>query len=172
MNCFLLAAVTADGFIGRHADDRSFDWTSAADKQFYVSQIKTADAIVMGRRSFETFTRYPKDSRWILYTRQTEEFVNPKPDVIMAETTQESPAELLQRLEQEGVESVAICGGASIYTMFIKAKVVNKVFLTVEPIFFGQGIKLFSQEAETNLTLLNTKQLSEQTILLEYQVNS
>lgn len=170
MHVYLLAAVTADGFIGRNATDRSFDWTSPEDKQFYVEMIKKADVIVMGSQTFHTFTRYPKGSRWVLYSRTPEKFINPKPEVITAEATSEEPTALLGRLRNEGVKSVAICGGASIYTMFMQAGLVDTLYLSVEPVVFGEGVKLFSGELNAQLELLAVKKLSEATILLEYQV--
>lgn len=171
MEVFLIAAQTIDGFIARSTDDRSFDWTSPEDKKFYIRQIKQADAIVMGRKSFATFSKYPKDSRWIVYTSKPSEFKNPNPDVIQAEGTSEDPKKLIARLENEGCQTVAICGGASIYTQFLQAGVVDKLYLTVEPVVFGQGISLFSQPIKNiDLQLEEVTKLSGQTLLLTYQV--
>lgn len=171
MEVFLIAAQTLDGFIARHQDDRSFDWTSAEDKQFYVSKIKEADAIIIGRTSFETFSRYPKGSRWLIYTSQPAAFTNPKPAVITAEATNEDPRTLIERLQQEGCQKVAISGGASVYSMFMKAGVITKLYLTIEPVLFGEGIKLFrDQLATTHLQLNEVHKLSDQTVVLEYSV--
>lgn len=174
MHVFLLAAITLDGRIARHEGDKSFDWTSPEDKQFYVSKIKTADAIVMGRSSFETFTRYPKGSRWVIYTSKPDAFVNPKPEVIRAEGTAEAPRLLLKRLEAEGCQNVAICGGASVYTQFMEAGVVNTLFLTVEPVIFGQGVALFNKAVGglmgVHLQLREVHPLAGSTQVLEYEV--
>ncbi len=172
MQVFLIAAMTADGFIARGKNDRSFDWTSLEDKKFYVSKIKQADAIVMGRNSFETFTRYPKNSRWVIYSSNPEKFSNPKPQVIEAEATSEDPANLVKRLESEGVKTLAICGGASIYSMFVRAGLIDRLYLTVEPILFGEGITLFSESfgQGKNLNLQEIHRLSEQTFVLEYSL--
>lgn len=168
MNCFLIAAMTADGFIGRQKDDNSFTWTSAVDKKFYVEKIKTADAIVMGSRTFDSFDKYPPSSRWIIYTNQPAKFTNPKPELIEAEATDESPKELLARLEKEGLKNIAICGGSSIYTLFMEAEVVQTLYLTVEPVLFGQGVRLFKNKIEQKLELVKSKALSAQTLLLTY----
>lgn len=170
MQVFLIAAITIDGFIGRSDDDRSFNWTSAADKKFYVETIKSADAIVMGSKTFATFKRHPRNSRWEIYTRSPQDFINQKPDIIQAQGTSEKPQELLDRLEKEGVENVAIAGGASIYTMFMQAGVVDKLCLTMEPVLFGGGVKLFNKTLDKKLKLMAVKRLSEQTLLLEYDI--
>lgn len=172
MEVFLIAAQTLDGFIARHPDDRSFDWTSAEDKQFYISKIKTADAIVIGRTSFETFSRYPKGSRWIIYTSQPETFTNPKPAVIKAEATKENPRALIQRLANEGCQQVAISGGASVYSQCMEAGVVDTLYITIEPVLFGQGVKLFSQPLATSqLTLQEVHRLGADSVVLQYRVN-
>lgn len=173
MQISLIAAMTIDGFIGRDSHDKSFDWTSAEDKKFYVQQIKKADAIIMGRKTFETFSRYPKDSHWVIYTSDKENFKKPQSKHITVETTDLSPKELLEKLKNDGKKEVAICGGSSIYTMFMNSGLVNKLYLTVEPVLFGKGIKLFGDNLEQiSLKLVNTNHLSSQTIVLEYEVNN
>jgi len=125
----------------------------------------------MGSKTFETFRKHPRDSRWEIYTRSPQEFVNHKPDIIQACGTDEKPKELIERLEKEGVQSIAVCGGASIYTMFMKAGVVDRLYLTVESVLFGDGVKLFNQSFDKKLSLVKTQNLSPQTLLLEYSVN-
>lgn len=170
MTVFLLAAITADGFIGRSVTDRSFDWTSPEDKQFYVSMIKRAGVAVMGSKSFQTFTRYPKGLKYVIYTSQPENFVNPKPEVITTWATKDDPKQVLAQLAKENYSEVAICGGSSIYTLFAKSGLIDKMYLTVEPVVFGKGVGLFNQEWEQSLQLDSVKNLSTQTLLLEYTV--
>nr|AIA11340.1 RibD C-terminal domain protein [uncultured bacterium] len=170
MTCFLLAAMTVDGFIARSVTDRSFDWTSDEDKHFYVDSIKRARAVVMGSKTFQTFSRYPKDMRYVIYSSQPEKFVNPRPERINATATKDDPKMVLQALEEEGYSEVAICGGSSIYTMFMKAGLIDKIYLTVEPLVFGKGVPLFNEEIATKLTLAKVTNLSDQTLLLEYDV--
>ncbi len=114
MNCFIIAAISADGFIAPPHEDLSTNWTSKEDKKFFVEKTKEAGVVVMGSTTFETFGAKPlKGRKNIIYTK------NKKYEG--AETTSESPAELISRLEKEGFNSVAICGGASIYTMFLES---------------------------------------------------
>ncbi len=173
MHVSLLAAISIDGFIAPAdaENQRSFNWTSQADKAFYVSHIKSADVIVMGAKTFMTFSRYPKHSRWMIYTSRPTEFINPKPDVIRAEGTGKDPQELLAQLQQQGVEKVAICGGASVYQQFIESNLVDTLYITVEPIVFGSGVKLFGDRTsiQSKWSLVKVEKLGEEgTVLLEY----
>ena len=68
-------------------------------------------------------------------------------------------------------KEVAICGGSEIYTMFMKAKVVDRVFLTIEPLIFGKGITLFNEELQYHLNLISAAQAENGALLLEYKVD-
>lgn len=170
MTVTLVAALTADGFIARHATDRSFDWTSPEDKAFYVQTIKEIGTVVMGSTTFSTFTRYPKDVRFIIYSRTPETFINPRPEWLDARATDATPESLLAELAKNGTDSVAICGGSSMYSLFMEAGLVNRLLLTVEPIVFGAGVPLFSRAHETPLRLNQVIPLSTQTNVLDYTV--
>jgi len=164
MKVFIIAALTADGFIGRNAGHLA-DWTSSEDKKLFVSLTKQAGTMVMGSRTFATIGRALPGRKTIVYTSKPDEF-----SVEGVEATNEPPAALLQRLAAAGVEAVAVCGGASIYGLFMRAGVVDELYITVEPILFGTGITLFDAETETRLQLLETKQLNDNTVLLHYAV--
>ena len=113
IHCFIIAAQTADGFIAKDALHSPFHWTSKEDKKQFIELTKKAGVVVMGAQTFKTLPGALKERRNIIYSR-SQSFEG-------TETTSEQPEELLQRLENEGVKEVAICGGAYIYTMFAKA---------------------------------------------------
>lgn len=164
MKTFIMAAITVDGFIGRDAHHLA-DWTSKEDKQLFVRLTKEAGVIVMGSATFSTIGKALPDRRMIVYTS--------KPETINAEdaeTTDEEPKELVERLEQEGASGIAVCGGASIYDMFIRTGVVDELYLTVEPKLFGRGVPLLADSVDIDLTLIESNQLNENTILLRYGV--
>nr|AIA18252.1 Dihydrofolate reductase [uncultured bacterium] len=163
MKVFIIAALTADGFIAKDANHPAM-WTSKADKKRFVELTKKAGVIVMGSTTYKTIGRPLKDRINIVYSK-TQKFEG-------AETTQDSPQELLKNLEARGYNEVAICGGSHIYSMFMKAGVVDTLYLTVEPIIFGKGISLFNEDMLYHLKL-KSAQSSETggSLLLEYSVD-
>jgi dihydrofolate reductase len=164
MKVFIIAALTADGFIGRHGLHTA-DWTGGADKKLFVRLTKEAGVIVMGSRTFATIGRALPGRRNIVYTS--------KPESIAAENiepTSEAPADLVKRLEAEGAAGLAICGGASVYDLFMRAGVVTELYLTIAPRLFGQGVPLFNGPLDSYLHLAETQQLDADTILLHYTV--
>lgn len=161
MNVFAIAAETKDGFIARNDSQNSMNWTSESDKKFFIEKTKEAGTVIMGRKTYETFGRPLKDRRNIILTRQDLKIEG-------VETTSESPEVLISRLENEGVQNVAILGGAEIYKMFIEKGLVKKVFLTQENIEFGDGVPFLPSELRQKLKLISSTNLSENTILSEY----
>jgi dihydrofolate reductase len=173
MEVFLIAATTLDGYIGREANDRSFDWTSPEDKQFYIEKIKAAKHLVIGNTTLQSFRLFPRGTVCYIYTRDPSKFsAEGRSQAATYQPTTESPQALVARLEKEGVQQLAICGGASIYQLFMAAGVVTKIYLVIEPVLFGKGIKLFGDlPQECKLQLEKSTVLNQQgTVLLEYTV--
>lgn len=162
IKAFLIAAVTADGFIAKDTNHPAF-WTSKEDKKRFVELTKRAGVVIMGSTTYATLPRPLKERVNIVYSK-TKKFDN-------AETTQKAPLELLQELESRGFKEVAICGGSKIYTMFMKAKVVDRIFLTIEPLMFGKGITLFNEDLQYHLNLISANQAENGALLLEYKVD-
>ena len=163
MKTFIIAAVSADGYIAKD-DKHSAFWTSKADKARFVKLTKEAGVVIMGSNTYATLPRPLKERVNIVYSRN-KTFEG-------AETTQKPPRELLADLEARGFKSVAICGGSSIYSMFMKAGVVDTIYLTVEPIIFGKGIGIFNEDMLFHLKLKSVQESAESgSLLIEYQVN-
>ncbi|HUB93606.1 MAG TPA: dihydrofolate reductase family protein, partial [Verrucomicrobiae bacterium] len=138
MRTFIIAAITADGFIGRDSGHTA-DWTGKEDKKVFTRLTKEAGVMVMGSRTFATIGCALPERRTIVLTRS--------PDTITTEgieTTDQTPVELISKLQQEGVRAVAICGGTSVYDQFIRAGLVDELYLTISPLLFGQGLSLFT----------------------------
>lgn len=161
---FLIAAVTADGFIARDGAHSPMNWTSKADKKRFIELTKRAGVVVMGSSTYRTIGQPLKERVNIVYSK-TGTFPG-------AEVTQDDPHTLLKKLEERGFKEVAICGGSQIYTMFMKAGLVDTIYLTMEPLVFGKGIPLFNEELHSFLKL-KSSQVSEANgaLLLEYEVD-
>jgi dihydrofolate reductase len=163
IKCFIIAAMTADGFIAKDSQHSPLNWTSKEDKKRFIEMTKRAGVVVMGSATYKTIGNPLKERVNIVYSK-TQSF----PGV---EITQKSPTELLAELESRGFKEVAICGGSHIYSMFMKAGVVDRLYLTLEPFVFGQGIKLFDEPMLYRLKLENAGQTDNGALLLDYKVD-
>ncbi len=162
LKAFIIAALTADGFIAKDARHPAF-WTSKEDKKFFAERTKKAGVVIMGRTTYETIGRPLKDRLNIVYSRQGGNY----PGV---EVTAQEPAELLKNLEVRGYKEAAIMGGSSVYTMFMEAGLVETLYLTASPLIFGQGVNLFNKTFEKKLKLESVEKLGEETVLMEYSI--
>jgi dihydrofolate reductase len=168
MTCFIIAALSADGYIARDSSAPSTAWTSKADKKRFVEISKRAGVVVMGQNTWKTFGgKALKDRLNIVYSPER---LPDMPEGV--EITSKAPAELLAELEGRGFKEVAICGGSMIYTMFMKSGLVNKLYLTIEPVIFGDGIRLFRETLDYKLKLENCTKTEDGTLLLEYTTNN
>ena len=169
ISVFLIAAITADGFIAKNPGHSPLSWRSQGDRQFFIAKTKEARVVVMGLNTAKTSKRPMPERLNIIYAKSIEELPHWK-EYTGWEVTQKDPAELLIELKERGYKEVAVCGGATIYTMFMKKGLVDKLYLSVEPILFGQGLTLFNKELNQKLELVSVQKLGEQTILLQYNI--
>lgn len=168
MKVTLIAALTADGFIARDAQQLSTRWTSKEDTRFFRQKAEEVGNFVVGSKTFATFNRKMSGRKIYVYSR-SHQVANPYENDI--EIISQPPKEFLATLEAQGVQEVLIAGGSAIYTMFMKAGVVDTLLLTHESTFFGQGVSLFSEALEVQVRLAKVHDLSEQTKVFEYEVS-
>lgn len=159
----LIAVLSADGYIARRPDE-TVDWSSAEDKQLFVTLTKATGTIIIGSTTYKTLPSKLLGRRVIVYSHTSLEGV---------ETTQEEPEALLRRLENEGVRAVAICGGASVYDAFLRTDLIHELHLVTEPLLFGTGIRLCYEPLHTRLHLTEHRQLNTSgTVYSHYEVRT
>lgn len=170
MKITLLASITADGFIAQATSQSSLNWTSKEDTRFFIQKTKEIGTIIMGSTTFATIKpkHLPFVGRKIIVLSRSELHL----PYDQAEVRVESGAisDVLAKLEAEGIKHAVLAGGASVYTQFMQAGLVDELFLTVEPIVFGAGIKLFSEAIQVKLHLEQVIDLPDQTKVFHYLV--
>lgn len=162
MKIILIAALSADGFIGKTANHLA-DWTSKEDKKLFVELTKKAGVVVMGRNTYETIGRALPGRLNVVYTSKPLD--NPE-----VRTTQEPPSELINRLAKEGYREIAVCGGQAVYEMFLVDNLVDELYITIEPVLFGSGISISKNFIDNQLELIESKKLNDDTLNLHYKV--
>ena len=121
----------------------------------------------MGSNTFATVNRPLKDRISYVYTSNPEKVAGFGETVI---PTDLPPGKLLAEIAAKGFNTVALLGGARVYTQWMQAGVVTKLLLTVEPVLFGAGVKLFDRPLSVALHLDAKHELSSQTTVFEYSV--
>jgi dihydrofolate reductase len=173
MKILLIAALSVNGKIAQSRDQSSLEWTSKEDTAFFIEKTKESGTVIMGQRTFDTIGKPLKGRRLIVLTLDAsmkEKNVPLDENGTRLEFVEEAPVDLIRRLESEGVTSVVIGGGSFVYSSFLREKLVTDLYLTVEPILFGEGIPLAESFGDVKLQFVESKQLGEQTVLLHYEV--
>jgi len=84
--------------------------------------------------------------------------------------TAKPPREVLADLQAEGYTTAVLAGGTIVNTLFAREGLIDEIMLTICPLFFGDGIALFSEQVALELRLLKTETLGSNAILAHYEV--
>ena len=167
MKTVLLMAITLDGKIAKHATQLA-DWTSHADKKVFVAETKKAGVIVMGETTYNTIGRPLPRRLNVVLSLEPEKHQN-IPDSL--EFIKATPKEVLALLEKRGFETVIIGGGASVNGSFLKANLIDEIWLTIEPKIFGEGMSLFNgADVNTGLELISVEKIDTNVLQVRYKV--
>jgi dihydrofolate reductase len=141
-----------DGYIAKTADD-DLSWGKQVDKQWFSKVTRDIGVVVMGRKTAELIGK-PLPGRL---------------NMVMSRSLGKTPKQILEELEKQGFKDVAICGGASIYTLWLREKLVDEVWLSVQPVIFGGGIKPV-ERVEMKLEFLEQEGIGEGVVVMKYEV--
>lgn len=141
--CYYVAT-TLDGHIA-HVDG-SFDgfaWDDEVVADFF-SDLASFGTVLMGRKTYEVGVKEGKTSpypsmRQIVFSRTLE--TSPDPAV---ELVHEDPAGFVSRLKAETDRPIWLCGGGEIASALMGAGLIDRLVLKLNPVVFGDGIRLVS----------------------------
>jgi dihydrofolate reductase len=144
MKASVFIATSLDGFIAR--EDGALDWLPAdgGEPHGYDEFIATVDAIVIGRKTFETvvgFDAWPYGKKQVVVLSTTLSALT-VPDGAVCEVMAGSPQEIMTRLSRRGLQHLYIDGGVTIQG-FLEAGLIQRVIITRIPVLLGSGIPLF-----------------------------
>lgn len=163
-----------NGKITRGDDPDVTHWTSKEDAALFASMKAQHNLIVMGSRTYEASQNRIKlkdGTLRIVLTKNPEQY---EPHTVpgQLEFTNEHPKDLVNRLETQGFKNMLLVGGSEINTAFFKENLVDEIHLTIEPVLFGSGKPLVSQDQfETKLTLVDSRKLNDRgTLHVVYEI--
>jgi len=148
MSLYVYIAQSLDGYI---ADKNGgIEWLNEipnpGDSDFgFAKFISKIDAIVMGRKSFETVQSF---GEW-LYTKpvfvvSTSLHDLPKEYSCKAEILNLKPKQIVEMLAKKGMKNLYIDGGALIQS-FLSEDLIDELIITSIPVLLGGGIPLFGK---------------------------
>lgn len=169
MKLILYMAVTANGFVA--TEEGATDWVSQEDWERFRKISKETGVVIIGRTTYEAMIEektFPlPDCLNVVMTREAPTNGAMKNVVF----TDKSPEEVLEDLAKEGFDSALLAGGGELNGSFMADGLVDEVYLTLEPVVFGEGVKLFgSGFFRRELDLLGVEKVSDSEVQLHYRV--
>lgn len=148
MKVILYAAISADGFIADNLGKT--DFVGSGDWSRFKQVAKHCGNAIMGRKTYEVMHRegeFPLAGCLnVVMTTRKSLLAKGESDKVLF--TNETPIGVIRHLEEKGCAKALIAGGAKTFTSFMALDLINEIYLTVEPVILGRGLKLFEQEIQ------------------------
>ena len=144
MAASVFIGTSVDGFIARPSG--ALDWLpeGGGEPHGYDEFIASVDAIVIGRKTFETvlaFDAWPYgDKRVVVLSSRPVDFSAVVGGVV--EQMGGPPAEIVAQLTASGARHLYIDGGITIQG-FLRAGLIQRLIITRVPVLIGEGVPLF-----------------------------
>ena len=144
MKASVFIATSVDGFIARK--DGALDWLphDGGEPHGYDEFIATVDAIVIGRKTFDTvltFEAWPYGTKPVIVLSSTPSLLK-APQGAVCDFMAGTPSEVVERLSARGLTHLYVDGGITIQR-FLDAGLIQRIIITRIPVLLGDGIPLF-----------------------------
>lgn len=144
MSVSVFVGTSVDGFIARLNGSFDFLPEGGGEPHGYTEFIASIDAIVMGRKTFETVLPFPvwpyADKRVVVLSSRPLDFSAIRGGVV--EQMAGPPAEIVSQLAARAVHHLYIDGGITVQR-FLRAGLIERLIITRVPVLIGEGIPLF-----------------------------
>lgn len=166
----LYIATSLDGFIAKPNDDLSFLEIVAQEGEDYgySNFIETVDTVIIGRKTYDwvinAVSYFPHaDKNSYVITRTS------KPDIGKVKFYTGNLKTLVTNLKAEAGKNIFVDGGAEIVNALMKDNLIDEFYISVIPVFLGEGTRLFKEgRPEQQLKLISTKQFGKGLVQLHY----
>jgi dihydrofolate reductase len=164
----LYIASSLDGFIARNDGDIS--WLYCDQDYGYKAFLKTIDAVVMGRKTYEqvlTFGEYPYKGMLGYVVTSRKKLEGPAKQVRLYNG---SLSVLVDEIKQKNKKDIWLIGGGQLVSGFLNAGLIDEIVLSIHPIILGKGIPLFPDiRHERSLKLLDSKKFTTGLLQIKYK---
>lgn len=180
MKISLILIQSLDGFLATDQSD-DLSWGTREDKIFYKAKTQEIGTVIMGSTTYQKMPAKAFENRKTLVLTSNPAKYQADPKAENIEFFSGTALAASQYLESQGVSEAALVGGSIVNGQFLAAGLITDLYITIAPILFGTGIKSFFlnndqllpgqlQTVITKLKLLELKNISDNEILIHYQV--
>lgn len=160
-------ATTVNGFIAKNDD--SSDFLTKEESASYVSAVKNAGSLIIGRRTYEILSRQPEFQEFLKAGVRIVAVSKTDFKVLDSHSVAHSPQEALSALKDS--KEVIVAGGSKLNAAFLERNLIDEIYIDMEPSVLGKGIPLFDgDDFEKSLKFLGLKYITENEVQLHYKV--
>jgi len=172
MKASVFIGTSVDGFIARANGEFDFLPVDGGEPHGYNEFIASVDAIVIGRKTFETVLSFPQwpygDKRVVVLSNRKQDLSAVRGGLV--EQMAGAPTEIVAKLDATGVRHAYVDGGVTIQG-FLRAGLIQCLIITRVPVLIGQGIPLFGTlPRDVRLRHVATQHYPSGLVKTEYQV--
>jgi dihydrofolate reductase len=168
MKTILYMAISINGFVAGENDDTS--WVSKEDWNSFIKIASGVGNVIIGRRTYEVMSdRGELDNfKGLNVIVVTDGELS---GLLKFVVTAKSPMEALEKLQSKGFEKALVAGGGGLNSSFLKGKLIDEIYVDIEPQILGKGIHLFESSAvNQKLKFLEVNKLGKNSIQLHYKI--
>jgi dihydrofolate reductase len=168
-NVVLGLGISLDGYIARL--DGAVDFLFMPRDYSMAPFFATVNTAIMGRKTLDAGLKMSGGSlprsNMAMYVFSKRKPPGERDGVIFVN---ESPATFLRKLRKRPGKDIWLMGGGELARTFLKADLVDRLYLGIVPVLLGEGIPLFpSGFPQRDFTLLENKSYSKGLIALKYE---
>jgi dihydrofolate reductase len=171
MTVSVFVGTSVDGFIARPNGDLDFLPAGGGEPHGYNEFIATVDAIVIGRKTFETalaMEDWPYGDKRVVVLSSRPIDLSGAGGVVEQMTG--PPADIVSQLGASGAHHLYVDGGITIQG-FLRAGLIQRFVITRVPVLIGSGVPLFGTlPHDIRLRHIATRHYPSGLVQSEYQV--
>ena len=165
-------AISLDGFLAGPGE--AIDWLRWSDDSARISaeSFRGADAMLMGRKTFEFALRMGggpplKGVTSFVFSRTLKELPEGAEGVLVGEDV----ADFVRRLKGEPGGNIVVMGGGELGSALIEAGLVDEIGFSVHPVLLGGGVPAFLPFGRRmELELIEARPIARECVLVRYRV--
>ena len=139
----LTVATSEDGLISPTIDTPTDVWASAEEQALFFADIEASDWAIMGRHTHEAADK--PERRRIVFSSRIAGWQ--RPTQLWLDPAGLTPGDLAERVQDvRPLRRGLILGGTRVHDWFLSQDAIHRIHLTVEPVTFGDGLPVFSDQ--------------------------
>jgi dihydrofolate reductase len=161
------AGISLDGYIARLSG--AVDFLFMPKDYSMAPFFATVDTGIMGRKTFDDALRMGGSfdhNSMMMYVLSHSKPPGERDGLV----TNQSPAILIHQLRKRQGKNIWLMGGGELAREFLKADLIDELYLGIVPVLLGEGIPLFpSGFPQRNFALVENRTYSKGLIALKYK---